>query len=173
MILQTDRLILREMNEDDWQAICAILQDEKVMYAYEHAFSDQEVKAWLDKQQQNYKNDGFGLWAVVLKETDRMIGQCGMTWQQWHDQQVLEIGYLFQREFWHQGFATEAAIACKHYAFQELEAKTVYSIIRDNNWPSQRVAQRNGMTLRGQMVKHYYNIDMPHIIYGADNPDYD
>lgn len=80
-------------------------------------------------------------------------------------QTVLEIGYLFQREFWHNGFATEAAKACKKYAFEQLNAQEVYSIIRDTNVASQKVAERNGMNRCGEFMKHYRRVDMLHYVY--------
>ena len=82
-------------------------------------------------------------------------------------EQVLEIGYLFRRAYWHQGYATEAARALKQYAFDTLGAQRVYSIIRDTNIASQKVAMRNGMLPVHQFVKHYYGVDMPHIVYCA------
>lgn len=136
------------MNPSDFNSLCRILQDEKAMYAYEGAFSDQEVQEWLDRQIYRYQKWNFGLWAAVLKETDKMIGQCGLTMQQWKDQEVLEIGYLFERPHWHQGYATEAAKACKQYAFEKLNASEVCSIIRDSNTASQNVAMRNGMVMK-------------------------
>ncbi len=135
------------------------------MYAYEGAFSDQEVQEWLDRQIYRYQKWNFGLWAAVLKETDKMIGQCGLTMQQWKDQEVLEIGYLFERSHWHQGYATEAAKACKQYAFEKLNASEVCSIIRDSNTASQNVAMRNGMVMKDQWIKHYKGVDMPHYRY--------
>ena len=135
------------------------------MYAYEGAFSDQEVQEWLDRQIYRYQKWNFGLWAAVLKETDKMIGQCGLTMQQWKDQEVLEIGYLFERPHWHQGYATEAAKACKQYAFEKLNASEVCSIIRDSNTASQNVAMRNGMVMKDQWIKHYKGVDMPHYRY--------
>lgn len=166
-LIETDRLYLREMQQSDYTALAKILQDEETMYAYEHAFDDAETQAWLDNQIKRYQTYGFGLWAVILKETNEMIGQCGLTMQSWGERQVLEIGYLFQRSYWHQGYATEAAIACKEYAFEKLGAEEVFSIIRDTNLASQNVAKRNGMTVRGSFVKHYYGIDMPHLVYAV------
>lgn len=165
MILETKRLYLREMNPSDFNSLYRILQDEKAMYAYEGAFSDQEVQEWLDRQIYRYQKWNFGLWAAVLKETDKMIGQCGLTMQQWKDQEVLEIGYLFERSHWHQGYATEAAKACKQYAFEKLNASEVCSIIRDSNTASQNVAMRNGMVMKDQWIKHYKGVDMPHYRY--------
>ena len=167
MILETDRLLLRELKESDYGSLCRILKDEKVMYAYEHAFSDDEVWAWLNKQIMRYKNEGVGLWAVILKETNNMIGQCGLTYQDCDGEKLLEVGYLFEKAYWHKGYATEAAVACKNYAFDVLRADAVYSIIRDNNIPSQNVAKRNGMHPIKTMVKHYYGMDMPHIVYAV------
>ena len=167
MILETKRLTLRNMEQTDFSALCAILQDPQVMYAYEHAFSDGEVQAWLDNQLRRYCQDGFGLWAVDLKGTGEMIGQCGLTWQDWNGRQVLEVGYLFRRSVWGQGYATEAAVACKEYAFTVLGVDEVFSIIPEYNLPSRRVAQRNGMAVRGSLVKHYYGLELPHVVYSA------
>ena len=165
MIFETERLYLREMNQADFCSLCKILQDEDTMYAYEGAFSDKEVQEWLDKQISRYEKWNFGLWAVILKETDEMIGQCGLTMQTWKDREVLEIGYLFNRSYWHKGYATEAARACKNYAFNILKADEVCSIIRDTNIASQNVAVRNGMTKTDIWIKHYRGIDMPHYRY--------
>ena len=94
-----------------------------------------------------------------------MIGQCGLTWQRIPGETVLEVGYLFNRAYWHCGYAAEAARACRDYAFETLRAEKVYSIIRDTNVASQNVAQRNGMTRVASFVKHYRGADMPHGVY--------
>lgn len=79
----------------------------------------------------------------------------------------MEVGYLLRKEYWHHGYASEAAIACKKYAFDKLNAKEVYSIIRDTNIPSQKVATRNGMTCIDKFIKHYRGIDMPHFLFSV------
>ena len=136
-----------------------------------HTFSDAEVQEGIDKQLHRYKNNGGGVWAVILKENDELIGQCGLSVQPCEDKEVLEIGYIFQKKYWHKGYATEAAVACREYAFAELNANEVYSLIRDTNIASQNVAKRNGMSIRGTFVKHYCGVDMPHYIFSVKRTD--
>lgn len=120
---------------------------------------------YVNRQIENYKKHGFGLWAVILKETSTFIGQAGLTYQDVEGIKELEIGYLLIRKYWHNGYATEAAITCKEYAFNHLNQNRVVTIIRDTNYASQRVAERVGMKIEGKFTKHYYNIDMPHYAY--------
>ena len=109
MILETPRLGLRRLTQEDFPALCRTLQDPVAMTAYEGAFSDGEVQAWLDRQLDRYAQYGnFGLRAVIERESGLFVGQCGLTLQSWKGVEVLEIGYLFQRDRWHRGYATEA-----------------------------------------------------------------
>lgn len=100
-ILETERLALRKMTQADFPALCEILQDEQTMYAYEGAFSGEEAQTWLDRQLERYRDGGIGLWAVILKENGKMIGQCGLTWQKIPGETALKVGYLFNRAYWH------------------------------------------------------------------------
>ena len=172
MILETKRLILREISPEYYVALSKILQDEETMKYYEGAFTDLETSQWLTRQISRYRKWKFGLWAVVLKENKEMIGQCGLTIQPWKEDEVLEIGYLFQRRYWHKGYAIEAAKACKRYAFDKLNAIEVCSIIRDINLASQKVALKNGMKIKDTWVKHYRGIDMPHYRYVISQKTY-
>ena len=75
-LIETERLLIREMQQSDFDALCSILCDEEVMRpAYESAFSPDEAQNWLNRHLKRYEDYGFGLWAVVLKETNEMIGQ--------------------------------------------------------------------------------------------------
>lgn len=171
VIVETKRLLLREMNLSDMEALSSILQDENVMYAYNGAFGDEETLAWMQKQLQRYREHGFGLWGIFLKSTGEMIGQCGITMQEYKGGQVPEIGYLLAHKYWHKGYATEAAAACREYGFNVLCFDALYSIIRDANIASQNVALRNGMTLTDTIVKHYRGVDMPHVVFCVKKDD--
>lgn len=164
-ILETPRLLLREMEPADMPSLASMLRDERVMYAYNGAFSEEETAAWMQRQLQRYNDYGFGLWAVILKESGEMAGQCGITMQPYAETLVPEIGYLFAYRHWHKGYATEAAAACRQYGFGKLHFDKLYSIIRDTNFASQRVALRNGMKAVDTIVKHYRGVDMPHTVY--------
>jgi len=166
-ILETERLRLREMTDADFPALAAFLQDSRVMYAYEGAFSDDEVHAWLRRNFERYLADGFGLWVVELKATGEVIGDCGIMRQETPSGEVLEISYHLRFDHWRNGYAIEAASACKHHAFDVLGASEVCSIIRSTNAASMNVAIRNGMVVRGQFTKHYKGVDMPHLVFAV------
>ena len=171
MHLETRRLRLREMTEADLPQLRAILQDEQTMTAYEGAFDEAMTRGWLYRMIERYREDGFGLWAVELRETSLMIGQCGLTRQHIFEADVIEVGYLFNRAHWHQGYATEAASACVDYAFEQLNAERVWAQVRETNTASMNVAIRLGMTMRGRFEKHYRGVDMPHLAFALDRPD--
>ena len=103
LVMETERLLLRPMTWEDRPAICAILQDERTMYAYEHPFSEEEVDDWMARQMKRYETDGFGLWAAVERNSGSLVGQIGLTLQEWEGKQVPEIGYLLNRRFWGMG----------------------------------------------------------------------
>lgn len=167
-IITTDRLYLRKLDRNDFRDLCDILMDETVMYAYEHAFDKEEAEEWLERQLTRYEEDGFGLWAAILKESGEFAGQVGITMQECDGERVPEIGYLFKKQYWHKGYASEAAEGCKNYAFNILGVDKIYSIIRDTNLASQAVARRNGMRPVKTIIKHYYNMDMPHLVFCAE-----
>ena len=162
MLLRTDRLFLRKFKYDDYPLLRSLLQDERVMYAYGGAFSDAEVRAWLERQFERYRDPGYGLHAIIRICDGMMVGQCGLTVQRWKDSDVLEAGYMLFFSEWHKGYATEAVKGCISYAYDTLGADEVSAIIRDTNLPSMNVAVRCGMEKRESAVKHYRGSDMLH-----------
>ena len=144
-MIETKRLILRELNENDFSALYEVLTDSDIMKHYPYTFDEKRVKNWILKNVERYKVFGFGLWAVVLKETDEMIGDCGITMQNIDGFISPEIGYHINKRFQRQGYAKEAAGACRDWIFENTPFKVVYSYMKKDNTASVAVAEANGM----------------------------
>ena len=164
-VCETKRLTIRLITPDDIPYMMALLKDPRVMYAYEGPFSDEMIQQWYNRQQERYQNDGFGLWSVFEKGSMKWIGMCGLTVQEVNKKHIVEVGYLLHYDSWHKGYATEAAKECMDYAADTLHLSEIYSIIRDTNKASAKVALRNGMKAVGYEVKYFRGIRMPHIVY--------
>ncbi len=151
MVIETQRLILREFKADDLDDLHAILSDPELMKHYPAPFTREKSQRWIEWNLENYAAYGFGLWAVILKQTDTFIGDCGITMQLIGGKREPEIGYHISRAHTGNGYATEAARACRNYAFDTLNLGTVYSYMRAENIASQNVARRNGMRLISEL----------------------
>ena len=147
MVIETEQLILRVLTPSDLTALHAVLSDARIMQHYPHPFSYDETAAWIERNIARYAENGFGLWAVVLKENGRVIGDCGITIQPIAAQLLPEIGYHIAREYQNRGYASQAAAACVRYAFEVLHFEKVYSYMKYTNAASRRVAEKAGMTL--------------------------
>lgn len=145
MMIETERLFLREMKDSDFDALYAVLADSGIMEHYPYTFDEARVRSWIDRNVERYQKDGFGLWAVVLKENGEMIGDCGITMQSIHGQLLPEIGYHIRGDQQRKGYASEAAAECIRYAFERYDFPAVYSYMKYTNIPSQRTAMKNGM----------------------------
>ena len=146
MKMETKRLILREMTMEDFDALYEILSDEQTMQHYPAPFGKEETCRWIRRNMERYTELGFGLWAVVLKETGELIGDCGITIQNIHGQRLPEIGYHIRRNLWRRGYASEAAQACMDFIFTRTSFNSVYSYMKYTNEASYGVALKNGMT---------------------------
>ena len=146
MICETPRLILREMTEDDFAALYAILSDPITMQHYPKPYDEAGVRRWISWCRDSYAKHGFGLWAVVLKETGEFIGDCGISLQPIHGEWLPEVGYHIRRDYWRKGFASEASAAVIRLAFERFSFPAVYSYMKHTNVASYSTAIRNGMT---------------------------
>ncbi len=145
MQLETCRLILREKNSDDFPVLYEILSDPQIMRFYPSAFDEAKVRGWIARNHKRYREEGFGLWSVVLKETCKVIGDCGITMQSIHGNMLPEIGYHIHKDHQRRGYASEAARACMGFLFETTEYPAVYSYMKYTNAPSYGVALKNGM----------------------------
>lgn len=168
IVVETERLMLRYLTLDDVDAIFAVVGDAETMKFYPQKFSREDAQRWVTRNQERYRADGCGLYAVVLKSKGEIIGDCGVLKQEIEGELLLEVGYHFRRDHWGHGYATEAAQGCMTYAFRHLGAEKVISLILAENLPSRRVAERNGMTVERQVQFH----DLPHLMYAMRRENY-
>lgn len=153
-IITTSRLTLRRMDEDDVPSLMTIFSDPVAMQYYPRTRTESEAFDWVHWNQTLYQEWGHGLWIVERRHDGAFLGQCGVIPQTVHEETELEIGYLFQRAQWGQGYATEAARAARDWAFQSRDITHLISIINPENTPSIRVAERNRMRFRERTVWH-------------------
>jgi [ribosomal protein S5]-alanine N-acetyltransferase len=163
-ILETPRLTLCELAPHDATALSQILSDPETMRYYPAPYDHAGVEQWIARNRQRYQTNGVGLWGMELKTTQELIGDCGIVLQQVEAEPLYEIGYHLRRDLWGQGLATEAAIGCRDWAFANLKAERLISLIRPENLPSCRVAERVGMTIWKEVnwrgLRHYvYSIE--------------
>ena len=144
-IVETDRLFLRRMNEDDFDALYQVLADTEIMRHYPYVFDVKKVREWIKRNIKRYKENGFGLWAVCLKKTGEMIGDCGLTLQNIDGEMLPEIGYHIRRDCQHKGYAKEAAKGVMDWAFMNTDYPALYSFCKYTNEASIRTAESIGM----------------------------
>ena len=144
MIIETERLYLREMTEDDFEALNKVLADSDIMQHYPYAFDEARVRNWIQRNMERYRLFGFGLWAVCLKETGEMIGDCGLTMQLINGQIKPEIGYHIRADKQRKGYAKEAAAAVRDWTFHNTPFNVIYSYMKHTNLPSCKTAMSWG-----------------------------
>lgn len=151
MTIETKRLILRGYTHADFDALFEILSDPETMQHYPQPYNEEQTRHWIEWNLQNYSEYGFGLWAVVLKETGEFIGDCGITIQNIDGELLPEIGYHIHKKYWRKGFGSEAARAVRDWAFENTEYDCLYSYMKYTNVGSYSTAEANGM----KRVKEY------------------
>ena len=148
MVIETERLLLREMTEDDFPALYQVLADPVIMKHYPYVFDENRVRNWILRNIERYRV--FGLWAVCLKATSEMIGDCGLTMQLIGDEIKPEIGYHIRGDQQRKGYAKEAAIAVRDWTFHNTPFHVVYSYMKYTNEPSYKTAIAYGCKQVGE-----------------------
>ena len=152
MKIETERLFLRELNAHDYDALYSVLADSNIMQHYPYTFDEKRVKNWIEKNIERYRVFGFGLWAVCLKETGEMIGDCGLTMQNINGTICPEIGYHIRGDCQRKGYAKEAAGAVRDWAFENTTFNVLYSYTKADNFPSRATAMSIGMHQSGEYI---------------------
>lgn len=164
VILETNRLILREYKLDDFNDLYKILSDPITMSHYPKPYDEEGTKRWINWCIESYKQNGFGLWAVILKETNSLIGDCGISMQKIDGVWLPEVGYHINKDYWRNGYAKEAGLAVIKWAFENTNYNTLYSYMTKENVPSYKTAESLGM----KFLKEYLDDEDVLLVYSID-----
>ncbi len=161
IVLETDRLILRYFQDQDGPSMDRVFGDAEVMRFGDGVQSSSWVRSWLKDCLGKYEQYGYGPWAVVEKSTPETVGYCGLFYfPDINGRPEVEIGYRLARQFWGRGYATEAVLAVRDYAFQVLELTRLIAMIDPSNVASIHVAEKAGMSYESDVM-----------LDGFDHPD--
>lgn len=161
IIMETPRLIIREYVQEDFEGLRAIICDAETMKYYPRPYDENGVTRWLNWCIKSYADNGFGLWALELKETGEFIGDCGISLQNIDGEILHEIGYHINKRFWRRGYAKEACAAVKEWFFENTDCDRVYSYMNKENVASYSTARANGMRL----IKEYNDGEEDLLVY--------
>lgn len=151
MVIETERLRLREYTAEDFDSLFALLSDPETMQHYPKPYDEKGARRWLEWSLQNYKDHGFGWWAMELKESGEFIGDCGITMQNIDGELLPEIGYHIHKNFWRKGYGKEAAKAVRDWGFENTEFDCLYAYMDRDNIASWATAAAAGM----KRIKEY------------------
>ena len=151
IVTETKRLLLRHFTIEDADDL-AILQADPVVMKFLRRRNYQETLETLDWIFKCYEKFGYGLWAVIHKADRRLIGRCGLIFQNWAEVRDVEIAYMLSQNYWGQGLATEAACGIRDYGFEVVGCQRLISLIDPNNIPSQKVAAKVGLTYERDII---------------------
>jgi RimJ/RimL family protein N-acetyltransferase len=153
--LDTPRLLLRLMQPSDLDGLLKIFGDPIVMDSFnEPPFTREQMEWWLQRNLSHQEEFGYGLFSVILKSENLLIGDCGLEHMDVEGEQKTELGYDFCSDHWNQGYATEAACAVRDFAFHTLKLPGLISLIRKGNRSSRRVAEKIGMKLEEEITRY-------------------
>lgn len=159
-ILETDRLILRELTLEDVDRIYQILSDPITMQFWPKPFDYEGAERWVRRSVEAYRDLGFGRYAIVLKPLGLLIGDCGFMRVEVNGVQENDLGYILDKKYWNQGFATEAAKACLQHGLEQLKMNRIVASMETKNLASKAVAEKIGLRLEREFTNPR-NRDLP------------
>jgi [ribosomal protein S5]-alanine N-acetyltransferase len=163
-VIETERLLLRHMTLEDTQPLLRIWGSPEAMRLFPGTWNFDDMRTAIERNIERYERDGHGLYAVVLKTSGDVAGDCGLVKQDINGSMELEVGYHMRPDLWGRGLATEAPRGCMNYAFETLRTKRLVSMIRPENIASRRVAEKNGLKLERTVFWRGYQ----HCIYSIE-----
>ncbi len=153
MEIETERLLIRELQESDVQSIAGIWTDPDVTYYMGGKRDYAELQKTLREDAQLDPKPVFDLWPVIEKQSGRVIGHCGILDKDVEGKIEYEIVYVLAKSAWGKGFATEAAKSIKDYAISQLGLKRIIALIDPDNIKSEIVAKKIGLKYEKDTIR--------------------
>lgn len=153
IVIETPRLVLRHFEASDLHELHRMLADPITMKFWPAPFTLEQSKNWLERHLRNYRESGLGRYAVISKESQTFVGDCGIVQAELNGKPENDLGYIIARDHWGHGYATEAAEACLHYGINQQNLQRVCANMPFDHIASRRVAEHIGM----QRELEYHN----------------
>ena len=170
--IETERFLLREMEEQDVQGIFELDSDPEVhqYLGNQPIKSLQEAEAIIQYVRKQYEDHGIGRWAVIEKATNEFVGWSGLKYEKEvrKDMHYYDIGYRLKRKFWGRGIATETAREALTYGFQVMKLPEIYGGAHVENIASNRVLQKVGL----KFLETFEYEGVPHHWYGISQSEW-
>jgi ribosomal-protein-alanine N-acetyltransferase len=165
-ILETERLLMRPIADDDFAPFAALYADPDVMrhIGLGIPLTTEQARDRLAYMVDHWRRHGFGMWSLRLKDDGTFIGRCGLRYLE--DTPEIELGYTLHKAYWGQGFATESSRAVVRYAFEVLKLERLVAIAHPDNAPSVNVMRKVGMTF--ERTGEFYG--SPCVLYAMGRP---
>ncbi len=164
--LETPRTFMREILGNDLEFLVQMMSDPVVMQFFPATLDEKGIRAFIAQTRERYRRDGCAFWLLVDRDRGEPLGRVGLVRQLVNGVDEFELGYMVHRPFWRRGFATEAALAVRDYAFAARKLPRVVSLVRPENTPSQGVARKLGMKVVGTCQ----HAGLDHEIFAVDAP---
>jgi ribosomal-protein-alanine N-acetyltransferase len=145
---ESERLSFRTLEQTDFDAWLEFFKDpDSLRFVVMQGIGSpvDQCNEWFKRIMERYKNNLGGMNALIDKNTNKFIGQCGLLIQEVNGASEFEIGYSILPQFRNRGYASEAAMKCRDYAFENEITDSLISIIHIDNLRSEKVARKNGM----------------------------
>lgn len=152
MILETKRVYLREFLHSDIKALSEIYSNAEIMKYMGRGgpLNAEQTLKMINYWQSEYKNYGYGFWAMINKEDEKLIGHCGFSFIK--EAGETEIAYLLDKPYWGKGFATEISKKTLEYGFDKFNFKKVIALVYPDNKQSIRVIEKMGMSFEREGI---------------------
>ncbi len=160
-IITTNRLRLEKIGANHKGDLFKLLSNPIVHKYFPKILDQKESEAFYEKIQARYKTDGYCFWAVIRSSDNLFLGICGLLSQKIDGQEEIEAGYRISNEFWGHWYGTEAVKGCIGYGREILKLTSIISLIRPENLPSIKVAEKNGLQLEKETIFQ----DRRHLVY--------